>query len=107
MYADYLKEREDREVYEGPFGFASYKFLDGGLCYIIDIYVVPEERKTYAAATMADAIVKLAKEKGCTSLVGSVDTNAKDPTANMKVLLAYGMSFDSIGGSMLYFKKEI
>ncbi len=106
-YSSYIKEIDDTETIEDDKGFATYKFVGNEECYIKDIYVKPEYRKENIAAGYADQIAIIAKEKGCKTLVGSVNTNIKDPTSSMKVLLAYGMKFHSISGFMLYFIKEL
>lgn len=106
MYADYLKERENKHVLENDSGFLVYRIFDEYV-YIQDIYVVPEKRKTGVAAFWADHVCSIAKESGVKTLVGSVDVTANGATDSLKVLLAYGMSVDSISGNVIYFKKNI
>lgn len=107
LYGEYIKEYAGREMLETENGFATYSFFDGGICYIVDIYVVPEKRNAKVASDLAFEIEQIAKDKGCTVLLGSVDTNSKNPTQSMKVLLAYGFEYDSLSGSLIYFKKFI
>lgn len=107
LYGEYVKEYAGREILETENGFATYSFFDGGICYIVDIYVVPEKRNSKIASEMAHEIEGIAREKGCSVLLGSVDVNSKNPTQSMKVLLAYGFEFDSLSGSLIYFKKFI
>ena len=38
LYAEYLREKTDDEIIETVEGFATYRFLPGYACYIIDIY---------------------------------------------------------------------
>ncbi len=107
LYGEYIKEISGKEIIENESGFASYKIYDGGICYIADIYVVPDKRKSKVASDLALEIEAVAKAKGCSVLVGSVDTIINNPTQSIKVLLAYGFEFDSLSGSMIYFKKSI
>lgn len=106
LYSKYIKEREQMQIVENEFGFATYKIF-GEEAYIQDIYVVPEMRKTGMARTLADQICFYAKEQGAKKVFGSVDPNAKGATESVKVLLAYGMSIHSTAGNLIYFSKNI
>lgn len=107
MWADYLRERSGKEVLQDPNGFTVYSFPGDGICYIEDNWVVPEFRKSGVAKKMADKIVIEAKERGCDTLLGSVDMTSKAPGMNMKVLLAYGMEPYLTEGKLIYFRKDI
>lgn len=106
LYAKYIKEREQLEIVENEFGFATYKIF-GEEVYIQDIYVVPEMRKTGMAKTIADQICFYAKEKGAKKVFGSVDPNANGATESIKILIAYGMTVHSVNGPLIYFSKDI
>lgn len=107
IYGQYLKERENIDMYEVPGeGFATYELI-GDTCYIIDIFVVKSQRKKGAASKMADEIVKIVKKNGCTGLMGSVDVSTANPTDSMKVLLAYGMKVLGVEGKKIFFHKDI
>jgi hypothetical protein len=106
MYAKYKKEREGKEVLETEYGFASW-CIDGEVCYIEDIFVDLYHRQSGLAAKMADDICRLAKDRGCKTLLGSVNVQTQGSTTSMKVLLAYGMKLRSVNGQMIYLTKEI
>jgi GNAT superfamily N-acetyltransferase len=106
LYKEYLKEREGTELVEGDFGFATYK-IDGKVCYIKDLYIVPEKRKLGLASKIADDICALAKQNGCDRLLGSVSLEDPNADANSRVLTAYGMKMFKTVDSMVYFTKEI
>lgn len=106
MFAEYLKEKTDDMIVETPEGFATYRYVDNSV-YIIDLYVKPDFRRTYAASTIADNIVDEALKHGCNKLLGSVVPSNKGSTDSVKVLLAYGMSLDSSSNDFILFKKEI
>lgn len=107
LYADYIKEHRNDQCIESDNGFCTYRYLNDKQVYIIDIYIIPSHRKTQEASKMADLVVKEAKEKGCTQLVGTVVPSAKNSTDSLKVLLGYGMSLDSSSNDLILFKKEI
>lgn len=106
LYAQYMKERVDCYIEENEKGFASYKFFDDA-CYIEDIFVLPEFRKTNVASEIADNITKVAKEKGCNWLLGSVVPSSNGSTTSMKVLLAYGFQLLSAKENFIWFRKRL
>ena len=107
MYAEYLTEKTDDQILEVQEGFATYRYIDEKTVYIIDIYVKPEFRRNHIAKAMADTIVRLAKEKGCQILLGSVVPSAKGSTESLKALIAYGFQLHSSQQNFVVFKKEI
>lgn len=107
LYAEYIAEREDKEIIETDKGFAVFKIFDNKECYLQDLYVIPDYRKTGLATEMTNKIVEIAKEKGCNTLIGSVCSDDKYATRNMKVFLAYGMQIYKTVGTMIFLKKDI
>lgn len=108
MYSKYIREKTTDHVLETEHGFATYRYLDNNkTVYIIDIYVIPDFRKSTVASTIADNIVKDAKTLGCTKLLGSVVPSNKNSTSSLKVLLAYGMILESSSNDFIVFSKEI
>lgn len=108
LYSQYLLERTEDLILESDKGFATYRYLDQGkTVYIVDIYVIPSARKGGWAAQMADEIVRDAKKKGVTKLIGSVVPSTRNATTSMKVLLGYGMTLDSSTNNFILFKKDI
>lgn len=106
LLANYLKEREGYDSLITDEGFAVYKIMTNE-CYIKDIYVHPDFRKGKVASDLADTIANIAKQHGCTVLVGSVSTDCGDPTASTKVLLAYGFTIAAAIQGGILFKKGI
>lgn len=108
LYALYINERENYEIVESEKGFATYKiFPENKECYIRDIYVHPKFRDQKIASKMADEIAIMAKEKGCTHLTGSVDTNTNGSTTSVSVLLSYGFKIMKTNYSAILFIKEL
>ncbi len=105
-FADYIKERQGKKIVEDENGFATYYFAMPD-CYIEDIYVVPEKRKSGVASKYADEITKIAIEKNCLNLIGSVKPSANGSTGSLKVLLAYGFKLHSATEDFIWFKKSL
>lgn len=111
LYKQYIEETTDTQMLETEYGFATYTtmFNEGGYfdCYIEDIYVIPEARKTHKASAMADEIAKAALKQGCHRLLGSINLKINDPTRSMKVLLAYGFKVLNAGEGFIWFEKKL
>jgi ribosomal protein S18 acetylase RimI-like enzyme len=107
LYAEYLRERTDDEIIEVADGFATYRFLPDGACYIVDIYCRPESRKHGIASSLADSIAAHAVAKGCKELIGSVSLRANGVTDSIKTLFAYGMEVKTAGPDYIIFTKGL
>ena len=105
-YGSYLYERLGKSILEDENGFAVY-FNVNKACYIEEIYVKPEMRKSGIAAGYADKIAAEAKQKGMEILIGTVKPMSKGATTSMKVLLAYGFEVESCNGELIFFKKSL
>lgn len=109
MFSAYSEEKGfgPRIHYAEGVGFATYHLLGEGKCYLEEIYVVPEKRKTGEGRKIADTVCEIAKESGRNILIGSVNQQAKTKDDSMKAFLAYGMKLEQNEGDMVYLKKEI
>ena len=107
LYGDYIKERANKGIVENDKGFATYAFFQDGSVYLEDIYVVPEHRKSGVATELANEVARIAKEKGCTKMIGSVVPSAQNSTASLFVLISYGMRLKSSSNDFIVFEKEL
>lgn len=105
-FASYIYEKQNKSIIEDEHGFATFFFIKDA-CYIEDIYVVPEARKSGVASKYADLISEQAKSKGASKLLGSINLNSNNSTDSMKVLLAYGFKLAWNDGQMIYLQKEV
>lgn len=107
-YAKYLQEKTDDKIIENQSGFVTYRYLnDGQSVYIVDIYIIPEERRKMKATLFADLIAKEAKSKGAKEMLGTVVPSNKNSTASLKVLLSYGFELKSSSNDLIIFRKDI
>ncbi len=107
LYADYVKERLGRGTIETEDGFATFEYLDEDTVYIVDLYVVPEKRKSNIAAKMADKVMEEAIKVGKKFMMGTVDTTTKHAEVSCKVLEAYGMKIYQVVGPTVFYFKDI
>lgn len=106
LYAQYMEEREQKQVLEKPNGFAVYWFYQEW-CYIEDIYVVPADRQSKVATEMANEITTIALGRGYKKLLGSVKPSAINSTKSLQVLLAYGFKLLSSDSNSILLEKQI
>lgn len=106
LYSDYLKELGTSGIIEEDNGFATYNIL-GKECYLTQIYITPDARKTGLASKLADKVADIGISNGCQVMTGSVNTKIKDPTSSMKVLLAYGFKLLRSELGIIWFIKNI
>ena len=106
LFSEYKLELENKPVIETEHGFACYG-IHGTDCYIEDIYVKPEFRKTHEASHLANMVLEDARLKGCKRLFGSVVPSRHGATISMKVQLAYGFRVFSASENFILLVKDI
>jgi predicted GNAT family acetyltransferase len=107
LYAQYIREKTNDKIIETDIGFATYRYIEDNTVYIVDVFVMPEFRKTGHGSGLADQVVLEAKSKGYRKLVVSVVPSSKNSTDSLKVILAYGMKLKSSSNDFIVFEKEI
>ena len=108
LYADYLTEKTSEMIIESDTGFATYRFInEGRSVYIVDIYVTPKARKAKEASSMADKICEIAKDQGCTDLIGTVIPSNKNSSTSLDVLRSFGMEIQSASNDLIIFRKAL
>ena len=108
MWADYIKETFGKEMLQTEYGFATFYIVpETTVCYIEDIYVIPKLRETKKGAYLETEIIKWAKERKCTELLGSVNLNIATPERSIAVLISRGYKLTSATPTMLYFRKQL
>lgn len=108
LYAEYVKEREEKFVIENEEAFCKYGINEKEkYCYIEDLYVRPESRKSGIGQRMTDFICIIAKNKGCKKVITSMVPSAKGSDYSMKVILKYGFRLRSSDYNVIYFEKEL
>lgn len=105
-YGQYLKERENFEIIEDERGFATYIIL-GEECYLRDIWIAPEFRKSGVGRSFCDEVEKIAKANGCKYLTGTVVPNTKGATGNMVAVIKCGFKIHSSTHEKIVLIKEI
>lgn len=110
LYSKYIKELKGFETIEDVDGFITYEFLEEGnekWCYIEELYVVPEKRKSGKVVEFADAVSKIAIENGCNKLLGSIVPSLPGAHRRMEVLMSYNFKLYSSQDNLIYLIKEL
>ncbi len=107
LYAEYTKEREDNEILEYKEGFITFRMEGIDVCYIVDLFVKKENRKSNFGLFMANEVTRIAKENGCKMLLGSIDPSTNGAHESLTALLYYGFKLHTVEDGLIFFKKEI
>lgn len=111
MYKQYLEElHEGKSLINNETGFISYWIRDsinGKECYIEDIYVAKDYRKSRAAHKLADIVVEIAKKQDCKILTGTVIPTANNSEISLKMMLSYDFKILNSNENVIWFFKEI
>jgi len=108
VWAAYIKELYGKEMLETEYGFATYFIVPGtSVCYLEDIFVAPEHRKSRAGTELENAVIEWAKERKCTEIMGSAAVGLPTTERSVAVLIARGYKLSKVTETMLYFKKNI
>lgn len=88
LYAHYVKSREDFDIVEDEFCFATYK-ITGEECYVRDVFVRSDMRRHGFGSRLIDKIVTMAIEKSCKKLITTVCPSAVGSTDSLRAVLGY------------------
>ena len=95
MIKDYFKETQNLDYFENEYGFILYKIQDTNL-HIQHMYVKPEARAMKVGTLLADDLVAKAKEAGCITMTGDVESLNLKATESLKFILSYGLEIVNI-----------
>lgn len=106
LWAEYFKEREGFETISTEVAIANYK-ITGDTCYIKDIFVHKDFRKSGEGSVVADKIAVIAKENGCKYLTGSIVPSLPGSTGTMFAMIKYGFKLKESHNDFIILFKEL
>lgn len=106
MFGAYIKERTGKEILETEYGFASYYYIND-CCYVEDMYIKPEYRKTGQGSKFFDDIGKIAKEFGYKKLYCTVVPTTNGSTESLKFVLSCGFQLDTSANNFIVFSRNL
>lgn len=106
LYANYARERLRNEFVVEPWGFIQYA-INLPLCWINEIYVEPEFRRSKKASELADRVAQIALNAGCDTLAAQVWTEALNASDSAQTILRYGFKITSATNGVILFEKKL
>jgi ribosomal protein S18 acetylase RimI-like enzyme len=106
MWSEYFKEREGYETLQNEKACLTYK-IAGEECYIKDIFVLKEHRRSSVGSSLADKCAEIAISSGCKFLSGTVVPSTNGSTSSLKGLLAYGFEVKSSHEDLIILTKVL
>ena len=104
-WANYVEERLGVHTIENEDGFVTYHFTNGA-CYIVDVYVVKEKRKTGTAKKFLALLEEESLGAGIMTLVGQVNPLAAGATDSLKMQFALGFEIETVAPNGTIFLKK-
>lgn len=105
LYAQYIKERCDQDIYETETGFIAYSMHEspiGKQLFVHDMYITPTNRRSGEARKLVFYLMDFARQHGCTHAMTTVDVSTKTATDAMKFQISVGMNLYKTEGNLIY-----
>lgn len=105
-YAQYIKERENKEIIENESGFLTYKIFEKE-CYLADMFIVPEKRGSSAVAYFIQELSDISIRAGCDHISANIRLNDKGATRTLRASLKLGFNLVSAENGTITICKEL
>lgn len=108
LYAEYLKEREDKELLYTNDYFVVYEILKNYI-YLQDMYIRPEKRGNRLSKKLLEDVCNIGKNNSCNQIITSACLKANNFDKSFYIIKSYGFEAykkDEKNG-MIYFIKGI
>ena len=106
LYGKYILEKEKRHILEGKDYFLTYQF-EKDWVYIVDIYVEPKARSFGKITEISFKCEEIARKKGYTKMLGSVDISTNNPETPAIGMMRHGYKFHKLVGNIIFFTKDL
>lgn len=108
LWAEYIKERLNKDMLETAGGFATYYFVpDKMAVYIEDVFVKKEQRQSGVASWLVNEISLIAKKNGMNKIYVTVMPSSNGSTTCIQAIIAYGFKLSGSVNDAILFVKEI
>lgn len=105
-YGLHIKERDNRDIIETEYGFLTYTIFEEE-CFVHDVFVREEFRKTGCVRKLADKITEIAIENKCTYLAGKVRMNDPHRDAILLHNMKWGFTLHSLEANAIVLVKSL
>ncbi len=107
LYAQYIAERGDAKIIELNSGFATYNVINEKQVYLMDVFVLPEYRRTHIASELANMVATEGRKQGCVEMITTVLPSLVNSTISLKTVIGYGFTVKSAKENLIVFSKGI
>lgn len=106
LYERYVYERLGQAVLRKEFGFITYKITNKE-CFIVDMYIDFNLRKTGLGKQLLEDLVSIAKSKGCDVVTSNIHLFDKGANNTLKAAMSCGFRVENSGAGVLLIAKEL
>lgn len=106
LYAKYHAERTGGSLLENEHGFIAYR-IAGHECFIVDMFIAPEKRRTPLFKKMMGELEIFAKSSGGTLLTANIFLNDPGASNTLIAALKSGFKVTGTGNGVLLITKDI
>lgn len=107
MFKEHLEEISHTKTIEMDNGFIQYRINDDETCFVSEIYIKPEFRKTGITYELEKKVVEKAKEAKCKYIYCQADINNPNLDAAVVTIIKNGYSIIGWEGQLIQFNKEL
>jgi hypothetical protein len=106
MFEKYMKERQGADCLKTEKGFLFYK-VEGQECFIADMYIEPEFRKSGVFEGFIDALSEIALMKSCKAITATIYLNDKGCNRTLNAAFKVGFKLAQANNNVLFIVKEL
>ncbi len=106
LYQDYKTETLGSSFINHDRGFLEYT-IDKKECFICELYIEPDFRKSGLGSELANKLMKIAKGYECEIITCQTDMNQNNPETAVKAILGYGFKIHSALDNKLFYYMEV
>lgn len=103
LYGDFIKEREDINIFETSKGFITYTVNANGCC-IHNIYVDPQYRDQGEGHILFNHVIEVATQNGLGDLYATISPSPAGSHKSLCILLKQGFTLHSCVDNLIYMK---
>lgn len=89
LYFKYIQERDQAEIIENDFGFVTFKIVNKE-CFILNMYVLPEYRRSGNFSCMIKLLGEKALQEGCEFISGNIQMYDSGKNKTLSAALSVG-----------------
>lgn len=106
LYGNYISERSNGKILENDFGFIAYR-TDQGECYIIEMYIKPEFRRSKKGTELFSELELIARKERSRRIVAGIYIEDACSTITIAAAISAGFKIFSANGGIIQIEKPV